>query len=782
MKTTTTVELYKGCILTEEKNFIVDNLLSALASNYSNIRSSDSDGRLAFSNVQYQKIKLNMNLKLVGNETMLTQYGNYFYPSNNYNYALMIQTLYDDNDNIIKVGYYYFFVKKCKWLSQNCVELDIKLDTLNTYGYQLNNEVNAKSHTLRRHKDRWIKRSETDDSILMYPEIDFYSEGINALKYRDPDQDRVINDNSSGYNTSWYLLYQNNAELDSDADLSKAVQCFLYSDGQAVIPAVSSLGTLYLYDAAADGYNPPQPDSAYWKAIYFTYEDNGPSTFEFYHIDNNVRIVDGSITLDNKNSYIIIVYWESNGTLKLQVYDKFGGLYDEKTWTDTTRVDSQTLIAYRRFAGLRAQFQFIPHSMSTINGSNEVIYHPAGSGGRALFTTLPFSSVDRSNPALVKIIKMPYCPLDLSSINVRPNWETGGLEVIDITQAMNRTIRADILSYQHPFYKFANQTLAKSVLTSNTTPRAKTYESKLWHSDYYVVKLVYDSFSFDFRLEGQDGDIINSNTDFTKFVFDFSMTSTINSRFMFTFNFLTSAPVYATDYSNILIVIRNNETAIFNQQYINYLRAGYNYDVKSKTRTEAFTWTGVGLSIVGSAAAGAGAGAYAGGPYGAAAGAIIGAVIGGVSSILNAIKTTIDTEEAFNKKQEQLRQQATQVYGADDVDLLTKYTGNRAKLVYYNVSSKVSNLLFNLFYYFGYVSDEYGNPFANGWATSRKNFNFLQCELVFNTQWADSEIIEDLVDKFKVGATIFHKTTSGSDTNFYDFKQEKENWENSLED
>ena len=287
-----------------------------------------------------------------------------------------------------------------------------------------------------------------------------------------------------------------------------------------------------------------------------------------------------------------------------------------------------------------------------------------------------------------------------------------------------------------------------------------------------MPKLVYDSFSFDFKLETQDAFEIQT-INFAKFIFDFSVTSTINSRFMFTFNFFSqNEQTYATDYPNILVVARNNEMPIFNQQYVNYLRAGYNYDVKSKLRTEAKAWIGaVGASV---------GGAVAGGSKGGMAGAIAGAVTGGFAGVINAIFTSVDAEESFARKQDELKQQATSVYGSDDVDLMQKYTGNRAILMQYKVSEKVEKLLYNLFYYYGYVSDEYGNPFTSGWATSRNNFNYLQCELVFNTQWGDNEIMEDITNRYKEGATIFHKTTSGSNTNFYDFAQNLENWELSI--
>lgn len=781
MRTYTGGTLYKECVLTEEKNFVVEgNLANALTNNWSSIRSSASDGAISFGNVQYQKIKLNMKLKLICNETFVTKS-----PSDTYNYLFLSQTIYNDDDSVSRRDFYFFFVKKCTWLSQNCVEVELKLDTLNTYHTRLSSGVgiNAKSHILRRHKDRFDLMGISQDETKFYlnPLVDFYSEGISALKYRQGNADTILNDSAEGFNTNWYLVYKNNEELDSNSDLSKAVQCFLYSEGEQTISAYAQTTTKNLYELAYGDYSTSEPDSSWWHCIYLTYEDNGPTAFTFYHIENNVRIVDGILTLGDNTIvvegvtkhfffYSIAIYWTNVGVLEIKVYSDTGTELHRVEWPSATYVDSDYFVGYRKFVGIRSGYQDIPHTLRDID--DKATYYSTGSSGRNTFKTYPFYKVNRSDATLIKVLKMPYCPLNLTGGNVRPNWKTGGLEVLDTTSAFNRAVTCSVNQTRHPFYPLKQKEVLVTDVTNNNTQRNINYEPKLYHSDYYTPKFVYDSFAFEYKLETQDVDEVQTLS-FTNFTFDFTMTSTINSRFMFTFNFMSEGTnTYTTDFENILVVARNNEMTIFNQQYINYLRAGYNYDVKSKTRTEAVTWANVGLGI--------GGGAMAGAMAGGGAGAVVGAVIGGISAVIGAIKTTIDAEENFARKQDELKLQSASVYGADDVDLMSKYTSNRARLVVYQVSQKIRNLIYNLFYYYGYVSDEHGNPFTNGWATSRNNFNYLQCELVFNTQWGDNDIMEDITNRYKEGATIFHKTTSGSNTNFYDFDQTLENWETTI--
>ena len=212
-------------------------------------------------------------------------------------------------------------------------------------------------------------------------------------------------------------------------------------------------------------------------------------------------------------------------------------------------------------------------------------------------------------------------------------------------------------------------------------------------------------------------------------------------------------------------ITRNNEEPIYNQQYINYLRAGYNYDVKSKQRTEFFTWLGTGLQMVGSIASFASS-IYTGG-FGVAMGITL--ATSSLGSLASSINTTMQAENTFNAKQDQLKLQTSKAYGSDDVDLLEFYSNNRAKFIEYKVSPKMKNLLSDLFFYTGYCCDLMKVPNT----TSRTRFNFVSAELILvSTPNISDEMIKDIKDRFYLGITFLHKYN-----NEWDFSQLKENWE-----
>ncbi len=114
--------------------------------------------------------------------------------------------------------------------------------------------------------------------------------------------------------------------------------------------------------------------------------------------------------------------------------------------------------------------------------------------------------------------------------------------------------------------------------------------------------------------------------------------------------------------------------------------------------------------------------------------------------------------------------------GSDDLDIMSKYTGNKAKWMLYQVSSRMESVLFDLFYFTGYIDGTSKIPNV----TTRKWFNFLSCDLVINEDNnINDDIINDIKAKYALGVTFMHCNVIDS-TKTWDWNQEKENWETSL--
>ena len=139
---------------------------------------------------------------------------------------------------------------------------------------------------------------------------------------------------------------------------------------------------------------------------------------------------------------------------------------------------------------------------------------------------------------------------------------------------------------------------------------------------------------------------------------------------------------------------------------------------------------------------------------------------------MGAINTTIQSEQNMEAKQQQLKAQASSVYGSDDVDLMSEYTENKAKYTIYQISDRMIKAIGDLFFYCGYTFNVQGKPNV----TSRERFNFVQASLVINAENnIPSDIMNDIIEKFDKGVTFLHYSHST-----FDFNQEKENFEVSI--
>ena len=301
-------------------------------------------------------------------------------------------------------------------------------------------------------------------------------------------------------------------------------------------------------------------------------------------------------------------------------------------------------------------------------------------------------------------------------------------------------------------------------------PRNIKYESKLFHSDYYQPKFVYDSFSFMFALESVDVDTINESylqLD-DNFYLTYVVSRNVQSKFLFIFDeyYLVRA---IQDYDNVLPIERNNEKALYNNAYINYIKSGgYSYDQKKASSQNAVNGISTALSIVGSVASFGGAIA-SGNPMLAVSG--VGLAVSGLTGIMRSVHTAQEQDRAISQKVNQAVLQGTSVQGSEDIDILTAFSGNKAKLVYYELSDIMKNAMWDLFHYCGYATHEQKVPSVD----TRLYFNFVQGEIILKDYTFNDDIAVRIIQKWKEGVTFMHLVNST-----YDFNQEYENFETSL--
>lgn len=386
---------------------------------------------------------------------------------------------------------------------------------------------------------------------------------------------------------------------------------------------------------------------------------------------------------------------------------------------------------------------------------------------------LSIEDVDKTNSRIVKIIKLPYAPC-----NIKYNAETGVYTFPYEWSYDNGRRRLDSLST--PLISRVASVNVPELFINAAKPspvdsKDINRESKLYHSDFYTFKFVYDSFTREIPLEH----IIYSSTQpdlqTTSFDVYFKPTNTINSKFAFHFDFGEMANFgtfkQTIDYEDYLLVSRNNEETIFSNDYLNYIRTGYNYDKKAREREIANKGWNLGTSIAKTAASVIAAPATGGL-------SLVAAVSAG-TSILTNIRGLINYQEssadAIQQKLDTLAAQSTAVSGSDDVDLLSYYNGNKLELKKYITEPQQREAIYKLLFYCGYSHKTSGIPDL----TSRYWFNFIQCKPVFNEEGNTpyNDYIDDIKARYEAGITVYHHHPG---VGGWDWNQQFENWEVNL--
>ena len=590
--------------------------------------------------------------------------------------------------------------------------------------------------------------------------IDFKSEDIMSPVYKVAEQD--LREKNKPL-IEWSLLYKN-----SSNQASAPVDCFLLADTPSTITIVQP---------STDGIlNSSNVPNGKWLIFYYTYPDGG-LTFKY---GSNTYTLSQYNVYGEEGVYIVAIT-NDNGTLKMRIGTFRDGYYlTYGQWQEVYSGSSikilnaiQQVHAYQRdtlFNGADANevrdvinIYSKPEFATTTIQLGSVIVNAVIEGK---------STIDKTLSENIKLINLPYCPTPYEiDINGKYTFATCWLynstdhkmKLVDFNRRFVNNIQTAI---ENPINIFRVDYVV------NPTENRKIKDTKLYHSDYYRPKFVYDSFSKIFPLEQIDynGTLAQYDSRYIDevlpFDFDFVMSRNIVSKFLFKFKFVYSHS--SEDYPNVLAVARNNEEVLYSSQYLDYLRTGYNFDLKAKERQETASATGIGLSVLGLVATGV-IGAVTGNPI-----AIGGAVASGISlanSLVNLSKTTAQNEDNIQRKLAETQRQAISVLNADDYDLLYEYTNNIPKLCLYTISSNMEKVLDDLFYYVGYIVNEQMIPNVY----SRYWFNFVQASLIINDSAnLTTEIEDDIKEKFELGVTFLHYH------NAFDFAQVKENWEISL--
>ena len=390
--------------------------------------------------------------------------------------------------------------------------------------------------------------------------------------------------------------------------------------------------------------------------------------------------------------------------------------------------------------------------------------------------------IDKTDSRIVKIIKLPYCPVKVQVVNgayLFPNewaFENGLMKLRD--GKLSTQFEGEIGSISLPELLLNVPSNERSVLVNKDI----TKESKLYHSEFYTKKLVYDSFTRDIPLEQIDmSGKTFVNPAVPQLPIYFKQTNTINSKFAFKIGYDAIKESYGIykpqgDYEDFILVSRNNEETIFSNDFVNYIRNGYNYDKKLNENNVKNAWVQWGFNTaIGLGAFAASAAIPTTAPFAPIVALNFATrTLTGTSSPIN---TARNQEVSMQAKLAQLAAQSSSVVGSDDIDLLSYYNGNRLTVFQYETKEYQKKLIFNNFHRYGYTHNAVEIPNT----TSRYWFNFIQCSPVFKEEGISpyNDYLNDIKSRYQAGITVYHKH-NGINGDGYDWEQELENWETFL--
>lgn len=724
-----------------------------------------SKSGFTFSKVQFTKFENKMKYVLRLDDNYNAQF-NQISMSNSYidsttylklfNYAIFnVSSTYKKTNEAdeTSTGYFLYFVNGVKWKSPQTIELDLKMDVLNTLyianqlGYSTTHfnhifDFGNKSNITRYHKKRI--RNYTGGYL---PLIDKLSEGIQAPLYKNYD---IMLRGTSRDFYNYYLIYKNS--LDDSSDTNNIVDCYL-TYGELGTPQSKNL----LLSGVSRIFTPQMVGNNWFYVV-------SPMQFTLYD----------EITREQKNINIAVndVFMEVSKTGdKLRVLTAKANY--ESTTTQiyiTNQVEFNANITYYYSSSMVArpindidQITILPNT--TLENTDRLV----------LWNDI--NQLNRTDSKIIKVIKLPYAPTNdiVYDLNFSFNssiWQydsnTKMLKLVDL----NTKFKSDITDFWYDFSFNVISANSKSPIASRNIHN----EYKLYHSDFRYIKLNYDSFNLIIYNELLSvNDTINPSS-----MIEFYCTTTINSRFIFKIHDDIYEKSYS-DYPTTLTIARNNELGLYNSSYINYIRNGFNYDVKNKNRNVGVQYGLGAVQILG--AVGSAISSVSTGGFGVAGAISLGT--SAIATLTHAINSQISQESQIQQKLEALKSQANEIESSDDVDLLDVYNGNKLHKIRYRISDEMIQLLFNLFHYTGYKANNIDN--ITNYINTRYWFNYIQCDLhlINVSKQIPIDIIEEFKSKFREGVTIFHRHASIINVSVdsgYNLKQDLENWDVDLVD
>ncbi len=618
----------------------------------------------------------------------------------------------DKTDTTESISRYYFVVAK-NYINENVYDLVLNLDVANTYQNLMLNSNNFKQVKInRKHKNRFVRESGTN---RFYRKFDKVDEGLGSM----PMEIEQVKSIAKASNPAYIVTKSINNESSTSGSISLVNQVFFEESTRRfaktnertdITLSGNDFRSIILY--CDNAY-----DFAYCYADFY-----GQKGFYVY---TNAVMLQEYIVGNNFYTYYYLGYY-SNNKFCITSKEKISSTANAELRLQQMKATGSFKVSYNTGVALKDitdPFEVgSSYTLSDLLASN---YTTVNSTVSSIQIDIPsINTINKVDSNIKSIISLPcdmptysFCYLNSELTNVVPN--------------NNLVTNNGYINVSNDLY--LDDELLVSMPVMN---RDATYESKLYGSYVRNHQLAYDSFALPIQYEYVDEKSIFLQYNIYKPI-DMSNDVAIQI-----------SNIKQQEYlSNTLTCTRNNNIPVYTNEYLEYIRNGYNYDLKSQSINNLKNAIGVVNNVVGT---GLNVGAKASmGSLGA-----FGAIQSGVNalnSLSNSIISGIENDRALMQKRLNLMATSPTMSGSDNYLLFKQLNdGNCFKYITSKPDDNTYESIYNLFYYTGYAENLYFDSMPE--IKTRQYFNYIQAEIL-NCVIVNPKVKARIVQSFANGVT-----------------------------
>ena len=434
-----------------------------------------------------------------------------------------------------------------------------------------------KTQIIRETQDRLVKLN----TNYYLRKIDKYNEGFNPAKVQKVNETTI----NSAIGGKWYLVYMSNPATTQDKTGNPMFMGLLGTTSYTIYNATSGNDIRITFEL---------------DKIYFITDSNVGKDAS---ISTNTGDV-FKLGVQKGNATKRVIALATGGTSKYrEMYytgDTYPYSFSEGDWKNYTNLvpDSATFHNIRAIHVVsRTAYNEGITSIDKIDALPATVIN---SGTLPAVKTTAYRDFDNSNSRLSKIIELPYAPVSITknadgTYNFDGCTFNYGYNIMQVnTDRLSTSVKEDTRLQDLLYITITNP-------TATDKPNINL-ESKLYSSEFYDYAYYYDTDKQPIRLEDITTNMLNCSINIY-----YNTTTTMNSDKQFYFAMHNATYNEMQPYELYLNCARSTEKMILNDNYAEYIKNGYNYDLWNQKRTEKIATINTVISGIS-----AGFGAFAG--------------------------------------------------------------------------------------------------------------------------------------------------------------------------